>query len=162
MAKLRGPTIDARGNERQSRLEFRVAVALNDLCAERGWLETEVFAHSFLDPWIKVRVCPDGSAQFSNADARLNAIQPFNRTSEFIEHQRQLQTEGHRFRVDAVAAPDHRSELELLARCAITSRNSRKSRSKRSEACAIWTASVVSRTSDEVMPWCIQRAAGPT
>src|SRR4029450_4147325 len=42
MPKLRGPPIHACGNEGQCRLEFRVPVALYDLCAERGRFKAKV------------------------------------------------------------------------------------------------------------------------
>ena len=52
--------------------------------------------------------------------------------------------------------------LNSPARRATTSKSSRRSRSNKSEAAPICTAKVVSSTSEEVRPWCIQRAAGPT
>jgi hypothetical protein len=113
MAKFRGPPIHACGNDRQCRLEFRVPVALHDLRAERGRLKAKVLADHLFNARVEVCVGPYSAAQFSHADAPLYAIEPFDRASKFIEHQGQLQTESYRFRVDAVAAPDHWSKLEL-------------------------------------------------
>ena len=54
------------------------------------------------------------------------------------------------------------TSLKARARSAVTARNSARSARSRSQAAVIWTASVVSRMSEEVSPWWIQRAAGPT
>ena len=54
--------------------------------------------------------------------------------------------------------------VSLCARAcsAAAARTSSTPRISRSQVAAICTASVVSSTSEEVSPWCIQRAAGPT
>ena len=49
MTKLRRPTIDARGDEREGRAKFCVTIALNDLSGDRRRLQPELFADITLD-----------------------------------------------------------------------------------------------------------------
>ncbi len=108
MTKLRRPAIDARRDQREHRVKLGVPVPLDDLRAELRRRQTELLADPLLDPWIEMRVRAHGSAQFSHPNARLHLLESFQRPAKFVVHQRQLQPEGDRLRMDAVAAPDHR------------------------------------------------------
>ncbi len=106
---------------------------------------------------------PDRSAQLPDADAFLRLRQSFLRPPEFVEHQRQLQSERDRLGVNAVAAPNHRRHFESARLRGDRRPQSRPNLSPEFQHASVsWTARVVSRISDEVSPWCIQRAAGPT
>ena len=143
--------------------ELRVPIALNDLRGKRRRLQAELLADRSLDRRIEVRVRADRAAQLADAHARRRLLEPFQGAAEFVIHQRQLQSEGDRLGMDAVAAADHRRHLELPRPVRDGARASPSNhRPECRAASVICTASVVSSTSDDVMPWCIQRAAGPT
>ena len=59
-----------------------------------------------------MRVRADRAAEFADADPLARLREPFFRAAEFVEHQRELQTEGDRLGVNAVAAADHRRHFE--------------------------------------------------
>src|SRR5450432_757126 len=111
MAQLRRPTIDARGDERERGAKFRVAIALDDLRREHRWPEAEFFVNMPLDSWVEMRMGPDGAAQFPDAHALPCLHQPLFGAAEFVEHEGELQPEGDRLGVNAVAAPNHRRHL---------------------------------------------------
>ena len=113
VAKLRGPAVDGRRDEREHGLELRVAVALDDLRGKRRCCEAQLFTHPLFDPRIEVRVRADGPAQFAHADARLHFLEARQGATEFVIHERQLEPECHRLCVDAVTAADHRRRLEF-------------------------------------------------
>ena len=91
-----------------------MAVALDDLGREHGGFEGELFANGFLDARIEVGVGADGAADFADADTLAHFAEALERAGEFVIHQRHLQAETDRLRVDAVAAADHRGEFVLL------------------------------------------------
>ena len=111
MSQLRGPAIDARSDQRERRGKFRVPIALDDLGGKFRGLQPELCANVTLDPRIEMRVCADGAAQFADADALQCLRQPFLGPAEFVEHERELQPESDRLRVNAVAPANHRRHL---------------------------------------------------
>jgi hypothetical protein len=56
----------------------------------------------------------DGAGKLAHGNHFAGGFEPLQRTAKFVVHQRQLQAEGRRFSVDAVAAADHRRELMFL------------------------------------------------
>jgi hypothetical protein len=66
MAELDGPSLDARANERQRELKFRMDVALDDLSGDGRGLEAELFADEILDVGRQVRAGADGAGQFAD------------------------------------------------------------------------------------------------
>ena len=153
MPKLRRPTIDARGDERERGAKFRVPIALDDLGGEHRRLQPEFFANMALDPRVEMRVRPDGAAQFADANALQRLHQPLFGAAEFVEHEREFQPEGDRLGVNAVAAPDHRRHLvtpRLVADHAPQFADVLRARIR--HAPVNCTASVVSRISEDVRP----------
>ena len=153
MAQLRRPAIDARGDQRQGRGKFRVPIALDDLGRKHRRLEPELLADALLDPRIEMRVGADGAAQFPDADPLGGLREPLGGAAEFVVHQRELQPERDRLRVNAVAAADHRRHFVTprLRRdhLAQAERCRRREFSRASVNC---TARVVSSRSEEVSP----------
>ena len=112
--ELGGPAINRGCDEREHGVKFRMAVALHDLRRERRGREAESLADIGFHVRIEVRMRADCAADFPHADARLHLLQALERAAKFVIHQRELQPERDRLRVDAVAAADHRRHLEFL------------------------------------------------
>ena len=108
MPQLGGPAIDAGRNERESGGKFRVPIALDDLCGKFRRLQPELLANVPLDPWVEVRMRANGPAQFANADTSECLQETFFGSGEFVEHERELQSESDRLGVNAMAPADHR------------------------------------------------------
>src|SRR4029434_9328923 len=90
-----------------------MAVALDNLGGQCCRFETEFRANHSLDTRIEMRMRANRSADLSNADAFAHLGETLRGPRKFIEHQRQLQSEGDRLSVNAVAAADHRGKLML-------------------------------------------------
>ena len=114
MAEFGGPAINATADKGERAHEFRMAVALDDLGGDRGWLETELFADEGLDLRIEMGIGADGTAQHPVGNAFAGLLQPLNGAAKFVIHDAELEAEGDRLRMDAVAAANHRSEFMLL------------------------------------------------
>ena len=114
VAEFRRPAIDAGSDECEIGHELRMAVALQDLGGKRGGLEIQALANDPLDLGIKVGVGSHGSADFSDSDALAHFAQALEAAGELIIHEGHLEAEADRFRMDAVAAADHGSELEFV------------------------------------------------
>ena len=112
VTKLRRPAIDARRDQRQRRAKLRVAIALDDLRGDVRGLQSELLTNRAFDRRIQMRMRADRAAEFSDADPFLGLRQSFLRPPEFVEHQGELEPEGDRLRMNAVAAADHRRHLE--------------------------------------------------
>ncbi len=56
---------------------------------------------------------PTAPESFPTATAAARGFEPLQRAAKFVVHQRQLQAEGRRLGMDAVAAANHRRELVL-------------------------------------------------
>ena len=65
-----------------------------------------------------MRAGADGAGEFADGHRLARGFEPSQRAAKFVVHQRQLQAEGRRFGVDAVAAADAGRELVFLARLA--------------------------------------------
>ena len=112
VAKLGGPAVDARRDERQGGRKLRVPVALDDLRAQGRRPQAEPLANGFFHGGIEVGVGADRTAQLTHRDAFAGLAQAFLGAAELVVHQRELEAEGDRLGMDAVAAPDHRGVLE--------------------------------------------------
>src|SRR2546426_12208404 len=99
MAKLSGPTIDARGDHGQCRHEFCMTITLHDLSGKCRRLQTKLLAYGALDSGIDMRMRAHRAADLTHANAFSGLRQPFLRAAKFVEHQREFQTEGYWFRV---------------------------------------------------------------
>ena len=62
---------------------------------------------------IEVGMGADGAGELADPDALAHLEEPLDGAAEFVIHQGQLQAEGDRLRMDAVAAADHRDVLEF-------------------------------------------------
>ena len=113
MPEFRGPAVDARGDEREHGVIFRVPVALDHLGAQGRWPEAEPFADAGFHPRVEMCMGADRAAQFAHAQARLGVFQAVQGAAKFIPHQGQLQAKSDRLRMDAVAASDHGRALEF-------------------------------------------------
>src|SRR5205814_3711458 len=107
VAEFGGPAIDRRCDQCQRRQKFSVPIALHDLSRDYRRTQPKFLANFALDPRIQMRVCPYRAAEFPDANTLTPLRETLFRTTKFIEHQRQLQPDGDRLRVNAVAAPDH-------------------------------------------------------
>ena len=94
----------------------------------------------------------DGAAQLADATRSERLRETLFRAAEFVVHQRQLQPESDRLRVNAMAAADHRRHFVTPRLSATTRRSSRMSSSRILPAASSCTARVVSRISDDVRP----------
>ena len=102
---------------------------------------------------IEVRMRADRAAQFANANPLRGLRETFFRPAEFVEHQRELQPERDRLRVNAMAPADHRRHLESPRLVGDDAHAVRQIFQRGScDASVSCTASVVSRTSDDVSP----------
>ena len=110
--KLSRPAIDAGGNQRQGRAKLGVAIALNNLRGNIRGFQPELFTHRPLDRRIQMRMRADRPAQFPDANPLPGLRQSLLRPSKLVEHQRELEPERDRLRMNAVAAADHRRHLE--------------------------------------------------
>ena len=63
------------------------------------------------DRWALVPTAP---GELAHGNRLSRGFEPLQCAAKFVVHQRQLQAEGRRFGMDAVAAANHRSELVLL------------------------------------------------
>jgi len=90
VTKFRCPAIDAGSDHGQRRHKFGVAVALHDLRRERRRFQSEFFADGAFNFWIDMSMCADCTTDFADADPFERLGQAFFRSTEFVEHQRQL------------------------------------------------------------------------
>jgi len=115
-------------------------------------LETEQAADLFLDvgsTWAKVRSLPRSSPPPPLLCPRLSRSM-FAPASAY--HRAGLRPKTIGFGMDTVASPDAEGALWARARRRSARRKRSRSASRTSQACWSWSASAVSRTSDEVMP----------
>src|SRR6266480_2183095 len=68
MAEFRGPAIDARADDGESRHKLCVTVALHDLRRKRRGFQSELLTYGPLDFWIDVRVRTHCATDFANAN----------------------------------------------------------------------------------------------
>ncbi len=83
-------------------------IALDDLGGKFRRLEPELFTNMTLDPRIEMRMRADRAAQLADGNPLQRLGEALLGAAKFIEHERELETERDRLRVNAVAAPDHR------------------------------------------------------
>ena len=114
MAKFHRPAFDARADERERGLKFRVDVALHDLRGDGRGAQAEFFADKFLDARRQMRARAHRAGNFADGDNFAGAFEAFQRAAKFIVHQRQFQAERGRLGVDAVAAADAGREFVFL------------------------------------------------
>ena len=161
MAELRRPAVDARGDQGQRRVKFRVAVALDDLGGERRGLQAESLADLRSTARIEMRVRADRAAELADADALAHLLERSSArpNSSYISASFSPKVIGSAWmpwlrpiigvilcspRLSAIDLAQIRADLRAGCR----------------DASVICTASVVSSTSDDVSPWCIQRRPG--
>ena len=121
VAELGGPALDAGADQGQRADELGVQVALDHLRGNRRRAQAELAGRRTPrcaardGRWCRRRrrACPTATA----VRAR---FEPLQRAAKLVVHQRQLQAEGGRLGMDAVAAADHRRELVLAWRLAAT------------------------------------------
>ena len=148
--------------ERERGEELGVAVAVHDL--RRRALaagEAQPLHHERLDPRVDVRERADRAGDLPDGDRPAGARERLAPPRPGVVPAGELQAEGDRLGVDAVAAPHHR-RAPVLER-ALLHRRQHAVHARRGGARsppASWTASVVSSTSEEVIPLCRWRAAG--
>src|ERR1041385_5688270 len=106
--EFRCPPVDARRDQRHGSPEFSVAVPLNDLRGNFRRVQAESLANLLLDRRIEMRMSSDSPAEFTDPNALSCLREPFFRPPKFIEHQRQLQPERDRLRVNSMTPTDHR------------------------------------------------------
>ena len=99
--------------DRDRREQLGVTIALNHLRGDRRRLETEAPADVLFDRRRQVPERPHGSRQLADADHRARAADPVDVAADLGIPQRQLEPEGHRLRVHAMGAPDHRRAAVL-------------------------------------------------
>src|SRR5256714_15532848 len=116
MANLCRQTVDARRDQRQCRSEFSMAIPLDDLRGNSGRLQAEPLANLLLDCRIEVGMRADGSAQFTHSNSPFRLPEPLFSPAEFVIHQRQLEPEWDRLRVNALAPADDRRHLAASRR----------------------------------------------
>ena len=114
MTELGRPAVDGATDQGDRRQELRMAVALDDLGGDVGRLEPEFFTDIRLHLGIEMGVGADGPAEHSVGDAVAGLLQALDGPAELIVHDSELQPEGDRLGMDAVAAADHRGELVLF------------------------------------------------
>jgi hypothetical protein len=114
----------------------------------------------FLDARVDVGESADSAGDGAGGDSCAHA--QASRQREFGVGLRQFDTEGRRLGMDAMAAADGDVSLCSKARRLRAASNPSMSASRMSLARVSCTARQVSSTSDEVMPWWMKRASGPT
>src|SRR5205823_7853408 len=90
MTKFRCPAIDAGSDHRQRRHEFSVSVPLHDLGRKRSRFQSKFLTHGALNCWIDMCVGADRTADFADANSLESLRQAFLRSTEFVEHEREL------------------------------------------------------------------------
>ena len=83
-------------------------ITLHNLGGKRGGLDPEPLANFSLNLWIDMGMGADRAANFADADPFARLAKPFFGAPELVEHERELEAEGDRLGVNAVAATDHR------------------------------------------------------
>ena len=111
VAELNRPTFDARADEGQRGLKFGMDVALDDLGGNRRGSQAELLAHGGLDFRRQVGAGADGAGELADGGDFARAFEAFERAAKFVVHERELEAEGGRFAMDAVAAADAGHEL---------------------------------------------------
>ena len=71
-------------------------------------MQPELLANVSLNPRIEMRMGADCAAELSDSNTFQHLRESLFRPAEFIEHERELQPEGDRLGVNAVAPADHR------------------------------------------------------
>ena len=137
---------------RQRREECRVPVARDDLGRNRFDRQAELGGDMRFDLRVDVGEGADRAGDGAGGDLGPRRHQPLAVAVEGGVVPGELQAEGGRLGMDAVAAADGGGVL-VLQRAALQRRQQPvESASSRSAACVSWTAKQVSSTSDEVMP----------
>ena len=147
------------------------SAAKNAACRSRGmtWVETGSTARPsllrdvLLDRGVDVGEGADRAGDGAGRDLGARRHQPRAVAGELGVVAGELEAEGRRLGMDAVAAADGQRVLVLAARAASAPPAAGRDRPAgcRRPACSC-TAKLVSSTSREVMPWCTNRASGPT
>src|SRR4051794_912249 len=113
MADLGGEPLDRRGDQRQGHKELRVAVARDHLGGDRLGLEAEFLRNMGLDPWIYIGEGPDRTGDRASPSFLSGGEEPHPIAGELRVVSCELEAEGGRLRMDAVAAPDRRRVFVL-------------------------------------------------
>ena len=88
-------------------------VPLDDLRRQSGRFEAQLFTDELFHARVQMRMRADGAADLSHPDPLPHLPEPLTRARKFVEHRRQLQTKSNRFRMDSVAATNHRGKFVL-------------------------------------------------
>ena len=107
VTELGGPAVDRTGGQGEHGDELGMAVALHDLGGKGGGFESEPDADLILDARIQMGPRPDRTAQFPHRDPLTHFDEALADTAKFIIHESQLEPEGDRFGMDAMAASHH-------------------------------------------------------
>ena len=113
-ANLQREFFERRGGDGQRGQQLRVAVALNHLRSDRRRLEPEAAADVRFDRRRQVRKRADRARELADGHRLAGTAHPRHVSRQLRVPQRELQTERHRLRVNAVRAADHRRAAMLL------------------------------------------------
>ena len=111
MAEFHRPAFDARADQRQRGLEFGMNIPLHHLRGDGRGAEPKLLANIRFHARRKMRAGADGPGNLADGDNLVDTFEAFQRTAELIMHQGQLEAEGGRLRMNAMAAADARGEL---------------------------------------------------
>ena len=140
-----------------------VAVARDHLRRDRLGAEAEGAGDVLLDPRIDIGEGADGAGDGRGRDLLARGMEAAAGAGELGIGIGELDAEGRRLGMDAVAAADRDRVLVLVgAPLAAPRAGASTSAIRRSAARTSWRLKQVSRTSDEVRPWWMKRASGPT
>ena len=114
VADLDRQPLDAAGDHREGGEIHRVAIARYDLCRYRLDRETELLSDIFFDLRIDIGKGADRARNGAGGDFGARRDQPRTAAVKFGIGLRELQPEGHRLGVDAVAAADGGGVFVLL------------------------------------------------
>ena len=162
MTDLGRKPLHGRSDHPERREEHGVPVTRDDLRGDRLRLEAKLACDVSLHARIEMREGANRAGNRAGADILLRTQKPLFSARELGIGEGKLQSECRRLGMDGVAAA-HRDRVFVLDRAALQRFEQRVESARRMSAARVsWTARQVSSTSDEVMPWCMKRASGPT
>ncbi|GBC78241.1 hypothetical protein HRbin08_01728 [bacterium HR08] len=110
---LQGDLLHARGDQRQRREEFGVAIARDDLRGDRLRSQSQAAADGLLHLGIEMGERADGARDLPHADLLASAPHALPIPLRLRVPQGELQAEGDRLGMDAMRASDHGRILEF-------------------------------------------------